>query len=64
MGDGVSDGGNGDEPLFLAAPEGSNYAVSFDDAMDEEVEILERKQKFFLAKSSVFLEQQSTLPTS
>jgi hypothetical protein len=45
MGDGVSDGGNGDEPLFLAAPEGSNYAVSFDDAMDEEVEILERKQK-------------------
>ena len=49
MADGVSNDGNGDEPLVLANPVGRVDAQSFDDLMDEEVETLERKQKI-LAK--------------
>jgi hypothetical protein len=49
MADGVSDGGNGDEPLILSTPVGRPHAESFDEAMGETVEVLERKQKI-LAK--------------
>ena len=44
-----SDDRNGDEPLILTEPTGRAYAVTYDEDMDEVVEILERKQKI-LAK--------------
>ena len=49
MADGVSDDGNGGEPLVLATPADCTDATSFEDATDEEVEVFEREQKI-LAK--------------
>ena len=45
MGDGVSDDGNGGEPLILASPAGRTDATSFEDTMDKEVEVIEQEQK-------------------
>ena len=46
---GVSGDGNGSQPLVLAPPAGRTDATSFQDAMDEEVEVIEQEQKI-LAK--------------
>ena len=49
MPDGVSDVDNGGEPLILASPTGPTDATTFEDAMEEEVEMIEQEQKI-LAK--------------
>ena len=43
MADGVSDDGDGGEPLILAAPTGRKDVITFEDAMEEEVEIIEQE---------------------
>ena len=41
----TSDDCNGCEPLVLATPAGRTEATSFENAVDEEVEVFEREQK-------------------
>ena len=45
MADGVSDDGISGEPLILPSPTGRTDETTFENAMDEEVEIIEQEQK-------------------